>query len=652
MMGAGMMKKIGIRAGAIAVLAGTILYGHDSIRVVRLKVACDREFERCGRLPAVRTLISEVSDVYEKRFGIRLLVTGVFPWKSNDQRPDIPGLLTDLRKKVPKDGCDAVLGLTGQSYAGKTFMRGAASYQTGYLIMRELKSDDLWKLAFTHEIAHLFGAVDLDEPGSIMNQEGHGERFDEFSARVIRLHRDRGFLSHRYPLDQDKWPAAAALYRQRKRLKRHEHGLNLQLAWLYFKMGEYRRMEEECRELVEVNPYCSEALNFMAVAQCRLNRYAAAERYFDAALSLDPFCPEIHNNRGLNFLKMGDWETAVRSFRTCVQLCPGCAEAYGNLAYAFLRLNHLEAAERECRRALALCPDLDAVLSTWAEILIHKGDLTQAERISRLALEKGPERAGPHINLGLIFTRQKKYPDALRACERALGLEPENGVVLNRMGEIHCLMGHPELAVPLFLRLTRVEKESPRGYVNLATAWLESGRPHKAVEACRKALEIQPENALALCNLARAKLELGEAGEAENACLQALTFNDRSPDIFNTFGLILRRLGDRSQAEAAFLKAVELDPDGLEPNLNLGDIYLESGAYPRAERHYRKVLDRDPDIGQVYNNLAVIRFHESDFEEAWKLVGEAEDRGFPVHPGFRRALQDRLRKTAATAALS
>ena len=64
--------------------------------------------------------------------------------------------------------------------------------------------------------------------------------------------------------------------------------------------------------------------------------YAAALRFFDAALDDNPTKPELHYDRGVALIRSGDYSSARRAFEQAVALLPHYAAALLNLAWAYL----------------------------------------------------------------------------------------------------------------------------------------------------------------------------------------------------------------------------------------------------------------------------------------------------------------------------
>ena len=138
-------------------------------RTVNLRVAADEEFrsDKNWRLE-IKRLVAASSKVFEESFGIRFEIKSFKPWISDNSQNSTLDLLNDLRKKIPQGECDAVVGFTSQFHL-KYDLIGVASYLRAYVLLRKMKSDSLMIIMLTHELCHLFGAIDIHEKGSIMD---------------------------------------------------------------------------------------------------------------------------------------------------------------------------------------------------------------------------------------------------------------------------------------------------------------------------------------------------------------------------------------------------------------------------------------------------------------------------------------------------
>lgn len=95
---------------------------------------------------------------------------------------------------------------------------GIADYLNGIIVIKYLKAKDGMPYVLLHEVCHLFGAIDLNEPGSVMSLENPTFRLDGFTESIMRVNRDRSFRRGGFPLSWDQAAAAIALYGEREAL--------------------------------------------------------------------------------------------------------------------------------------------------------------------------------------------------------------------------------------------------------------------------------------------------------------------------------------------------------------------------------------------------------------------------------------------------
>jgi hypothetical protein len=168
----------------LPIFLGAAITQEQAIRTVTLKIAIDQNFSstKMWRSKA-ESMIERTSKIYEKRFGIKLEIKEVETWAPDTSIQSLNDSLNDLRSKVPKGDCDIVAGFISR-YKWRSIRFGVASYLTGYMIARDMRPSSLTRVAVLHELCHLFGGVDINEPGSYMSMRLAGPKFDKFTTQV------------------------------------------------------------------------------------------------------------------------------------------------------------------------------------------------------------------------------------------------------------------------------------------------------------------------------------------------------------------------------------------------------------------------------------------------------------------------------------
>jgi tetratricopeptide (TPR) repeat protein len=425
-----------------------------SPRVIRLKLAADLDLRPNPEWKMnVRRLVSECSLVFEGRFGIQFDVEETGYWRPSNSARSIWDSLNDLMENVSPGKSDLVLGVLLDKSRG-SIPYGLSSYSRGYVLIKYLNSKETMKAVLLHELCHLFGAIDLEEPGSIMHLANPGYQFDQFTEGIILLNRDRSFHSDSIPWPEEHLAEAISLFETRAALNRGEPEVHRILALLYFKKQEYSLAAAECQRTLEINPERAEIHNIMGNICLRQGEVDEAIEEYTLALRRLPNSPELHFNLGLAYYRKGEVDKAIDRLQRVIELNPRYEKARTGLSYLYLDQGKIDPAIRECQKALQFIPGDAEMLSTSAVALVLKYDSMKKEMSpgEQNSPEDGPSlpsestadgllekaktycleairiNAGlpeAHNILGVIYAYQDKYGDAETEFLRALGLKPD-----------------------------------------------------------------------------------------------------------------------------------------------------------------------------------------------------------------------------------
>jgi len=521
----------------------------ESVRVINVRVAVDEEFRQHQDW---RSLIS----------GLSFKVKSYAFWMSDDTNQNIFGLLNDLRKKVSYLGHDLVIGFTGEKKR-PFHLLGGANYLRNYIVLRWNPSENLMKLTLTHELAHLFGAVDLNEPESIMNQGQPGTKFDPFSAKVIALNRERTFLPSFFPLPPNKIDEAINIYTQRKLKKKKETDLNIMIAVLALEKEDYPRVIQECEEALAVELKLPEAYNLKGIAYRRTNRPARAIEEYKKVLLFQPRMPEVHYNLGLAYWHLGEAEKAILEYQKAIELDPRYAKAYANLGYVFLKKNRADEAILCCQKALELFPDLAKAQSTLAAAYLLRDDLSQAKIHCEQALQLDPSLPEAYSTRGSIHLRQGKIELALKDYNQAINLDPAYSEAWFNRGRAYLLANNFTQAISDLCQATQLTPQDHRYWGTLAAAYLKAEDFDQAIDSSLKAVELNDTYPVALLNLASAYLRKGEGQKAWEWLEKVPLDSDHLAEIHLLRGSLFRQQGQWLKAKDEWSKALEVDLDCL-----------------------------------------------------------------------------------------
>ena len=223
-------------------------------RTIKLKAVIDENYRRrSAHVFEIKRLVASATNFFEKNFGLIIQIHQLEYWHSDNTKGSLDDLMVDLYKKVGRGDSDIVVGFTDQ-IPDRADLSGVASYRYGYILMRRRKSNYLNRTILIHEICHLFGAIDVSEGPYIMNKYEPRLKLDEFTARIIRINKNRRFSFSLFPLSLEDMESAISLYEQKKALMGSEAGLSIMLAQIYIEKQDYEKAIQECLEAERLEP--------------------------------------------------------------------------------------------------------------------------------------------------------------------------------------------------------------------------------------------------------------------------------------------------------------------------------------------------------------------------------------------------------------
>jgi hypothetical protein len=243
-------------------LAGTAAFA--SGRTVRTITVCVAAALDLGRneiwMVDMTRIVGDVSQIFQDEFGIRFKIEAYEYWDPGSATAaggpgksrgpaTLPAMLRALREHAKRveaagDGpvarrairgrpsaCDILVGLVSEGSDGSPGL-GIADYLNGIVVLKYPKKKGGLSYVLLHELCHLFGAIDLKEPGTVMSSSRPTFRIGRFTKAIILANRERFFRPGERPLDERQLREAIALYEGRRALALGEEELAVCLGHL------------------------------------------------------------------------------------------------------------------------------------------------------------------------------------------------------------------------------------------------------------------------------------------------------------------------------------------------------------------------------------------------------------------------------------
>jgi predicted O-linked N-acetylglucosamine transferase (SPINDLY family) len=250
--------------------------------------------------------------------------------------------------------------------------------------------------------------------------------------------------------------------------------------------------------------------------------------------------------------------------------------------------------EADLQTAVSLDPENDSLRMRYAISLMETGNLTEAEQQARLLQARRPKDVQLCNLLGIIFKRQRRYPEAINEFSKAARRDPSHVSAWVNLGNVHTILEDGAKAVECFSKAVRLEPRNAEHQRLLGSAYGHCGQHGRALEHLQKALALSR-------NEPRMFLELGAAYYRVNDFDRALQEIERGLAVApNHLGLrrgramVLRRLHRVEEARQIYESILQERPNDTETLTALANLHVGQGDREAANRYFERALEADP----------------------------------------------------------
>src|SRR2546426_4623644 len=254
------------------------------------------------------------------------------------------------------------------------------------------------------------------------------------------------------------------------------------------------------------------------------------------------------------------------------------------------------------------------------EELLRQGLIEQAKEKIQEGLQRNPSSVEAYNLLGIIYSDQKDYANALEAFQHALKLDPNSTRTRNNLGNVYVAEEKPDLAEKEFRTLLGLDPANRDGNYNLGLILMAKGQPSEAIVHFQR---VRPANVQTLFNLIRALLQARRTAEGLKAATELSAQNKDDIQLHFTLGVLLASEKQYPAAQLELEKAIALQPETFEILFSLGQTYLRGGEYTKAERALKRALKLKPDSPETLSLLAQVYADQTRAVDALDLLVRA-----------------------------
>lgn len=383
---------------------------------------------------------------------------------------------------------------------------------------------------------------------------------------------------------------------------------------------------------IELDPRNAEALASRGLAYASRGEIAAGTRDIEAAIAADPRNAMALQARGFLARRAGAPADAISAYTSALQLNPNDASALGGRASAYHAVGDEDRALADSEAALRLQPNAVDLYLLRANIYRRRGDLARAAAEAEALRVAMPDTAFAQVTAARIFAATNRPDDAMRAFDRAIEIDPQPYVYLNRaqsrpLSDVQqrfadadaALQLDPNSAEALTFRAGQFSAQrdyqsairdlsaAVRGDPENAMLLVQRGVNHalagqqalaEADFAAARALARQP---IELNNMCWTKATAGVALESALAdCDAAVAQMPDAPAYLDSRAFVLLRLGRTDEAIEVYDRVLALAPRQALSLYGRGLAWDRKGDRARAEADMTAAIAIQSDIGELF----------------------------------------------------
>ncbi len=273
---------------------------------------------------------------------------------------------------------------------------------------------------------------------------------------------------------------------------------------------------------------------------------------------------------------LGDAESAIQEYKKALKADYTSSVIHLNLAASYIKNNNLAKAIEELNLVTSFDPEAVEPHAILALLYWAQDKPKIAEKEYETALENAaklqPTNIDIYKSLGIVYTQQKRFPEAKNTYRLILDLSPQDPEAHFYLGNIYYELKNKDAAVKELKKALELKPDYHEALNYLGYLFLEENQNLDQAEAMiRKALELDPNNGAYIDSLGWFYFKKGKLKEAAKILEKASTLLE-DPVIFEHLGDSYLKIGEKEKAKTAWEKSLKLDPAQEEVKKKLGKI--------------------------------------------------------------------------------
>jgi tetratricopeptide (TPR) repeat protein len=307
---------------------------------------------------------------------------------------------------------------------------------------------------------------------------------------------------------------ANALSAQLSAVTESDAKLSASIGWSLAEAGQYERAETFLTHAMAADPSNFQVLYDLGVVACYAGHYERARDILETAVRQQPNNVDVLYSLAFVYSGLKQPEPSLRFAARAANLAPKRADVQRLIAVTTGELQANEDSAEAWDRYMKLAPNDDTARRERGFARIHLRQFETGIPDLEWYIARHPEDAMGHYELGLAQSTSDPTK-GLASLDRALALKPDFVAARAARGALYYVQGNAEAAVPDLESAVASEPDNGQILDRLGQAYRALDRLPDAIRVLRKAAALAPGEATIQLHLANALAEAGQNAESE-----------------------------------------------------------------------------------------------------------------------------------------
>lgn len=259
---------------------------------------------------------------------------------------------------------------------------------------------------------------------------------------------------------------------------------------------------------------------------------------------------------------------------------------------------------------------------TLANANIEKGNWDVAYSYLKTAVEIKPNYAEGHNHLGVYYTRNKKYTEAINSFKKALQIDFAFVDAHYNLANVYLERKEYAMALSHFKEVVRVSPGDHDAYYFMGVCCINDNNEKDAEAFFHESNRLKADYAPAAINLCKILIKKQDYDMAKNTLFFLLKKDASQPEVHFLLGLIYKMQQKYPKAVHHFREVVLKDKDNAEAYNLLGECCLEMDMDKQAESFFVMALKLDMSYINPFVNLGNLYYKQKRYTDAIPYLEE------------------------------